>query len=306
VHPQIGVSQFRIDLGVVHPTIPGRYLAGVECDGATYHRSATARDRDLLREQVLRDLGWNILRIWSTDFWLDPNGTIAVTDNALRQYIEVEQEERQETEEQVEESTSRGTSAEDGPHVEQFTSVVTTTESKVETISNAQLVTYIEAPPFHDLKPSSFWEDSYRSTLRQYVKHIIQYEGPIRVDVLARKVARAHNMARTGNRILKRVKSLLPSDVRRSRDAGDSFVWPPGVAPEDWDIFRTGVDRNADEIAIEELVALASTLVGRGIHDVDLVTEMGRELGLSRVRRVTRERLDKAADLAVGRSKDLG
>jgi hypothetical protein len=38
---QIGVSSFRIDLGVVHPDAQGSFLAGVECDGATYHRSAT-------------------------------------------------------------------------------------------------------------------------------------------------------------------------------------------------------------------------------------------------------------------------
>lgn len=67
---QVGVSSFRIDLGVIDPDAPGRYLAGVECDGATYHRSATARDRDMLREQVLRGLGWEIVRIWSTDWWI--------------------------------------------------------------------------------------------------------------------------------------------------------------------------------------------------------------------------------------------
>jgi very-short-patch-repair endonuclease len=70
VHPQVGVAGFRVDFGVVHPEAPGRYLAGVECDGATYHRSATARDRDLLRERVLRNLGWRIHRIWSTDWWV--------------------------------------------------------------------------------------------------------------------------------------------------------------------------------------------------------------------------------------------
>ena len=52
VHSQIGVSGFRIDLGVVHPDKAGKYLAGIECDGVTYHRSATARDRDFLRQQV--------------------------------------------------------------------------------------------------------------------------------------------------------------------------------------------------------------------------------------------------------------
>jgi very-short-patch-repair endonuclease len=71
IHPQVAVSFFRVDLGVVHPEFPGRYLAGVECDGATYHRSATARDRDRLRELVLSGLGWRIRRIWSTEWWMD-------------------------------------------------------------------------------------------------------------------------------------------------------------------------------------------------------------------------------------------
>ena len=84
VHTQIGASSFRIDLGVVHPDFPGRYLAGVECDGATYHSSATARDRDKLREQVLRGLGWEILRIWSTDWWVNPGGTLERVHLALQ------------------------------------------------------------------------------------------------------------------------------------------------------------------------------------------------------------------------------
>jgi very-short-patch-repair endonuclease len=73
MHPQVGCSGFRIDLAVVDPERPGRYLLGVECDGATYHSSATARDRDRLRQQVLEDLGWKICRIWSTD-WLRDRG----------------------------------------------------------------------------------------------------------------------------------------------------------------------------------------------------------------------------------------
>src|SRR6185312_4664959 len=67
--PQVGISGFRIDLGIRHPD-----LAGVECDGATYHSSSTARDRDKVREQVLRGLGWDIVRVWSTDWWFDPKG----------------------------------------------------------------------------------------------------------------------------------------------------------------------------------------------------------------------------------------
>ncbi|VVE42257.1 DUF4011 domain-containing protein [Pandoraea anhela] len=73
VHPQVGVSGYRIDIGVVDPRAPGRYLLGVECDGAMYHSGATARDRDRLRQHVLEGLGWALYRIWSTDWWLNPD-----------------------------------------------------------------------------------------------------------------------------------------------------------------------------------------------------------------------------------------
>ena len=70
---QVGVSGFRIDLGVRHPKDHTRFMAGIECDGASYHSSKSARDRDRLREQVLRDNGWEILRVWSTDWFENPN-----------------------------------------------------------------------------------------------------------------------------------------------------------------------------------------------------------------------------------------
>lgn len=92
VHTQIGASSFRVDLGIVHPDRVGMYLAGVECDGATYHRSATARDRDKLREQVLRGLGWEIVRIWSTDWWIDPRTTLEKVHNKLTALLEVDRE----------------------------------------------------------------------------------------------------------------------------------------------------------------------------------------------------------------------
>jgi very-short-patch-repair endonuclease len=75
--PQIGVGGFRIDLGVVNPTAPGEFALGIECDGATYHSTPTARDRDRLRQQVLEDLGWRITRIWSRDWVRDRPAELA-------------------------------------------------------------------------------------------------------------------------------------------------------------------------------------------------------------------------------------
>ena len=92
VHPQVGCSGYRIDMAVVDPRASGRYLVGIECDGRAYHSGATARDRDRLRQYVLEGLGWHIHRIWSTDWWLDPEAEV----RKLKQLLEllmVEEEE---------------------------------------------------------------------------------------------------------------------------------------------------------------------------------------------------------------------
>ena len=60
VEPQVGVRGFRIDLGVTHPDYPYGFIAGVECDGATFHSSASASDRDSIRQDILEGLGWKI------------------------------------------------------------------------------------------------------------------------------------------------------------------------------------------------------------------------------------------------------
>jgi superfamily I DNA and/or RNA helicase len=74
--PQIGVSSYRIDIGVHHPDYPGELIMGVECDGYTYHSSKSARDRDRIRQTVLENLGWRIERIWSPIWFDNPNGEI--------------------------------------------------------------------------------------------------------------------------------------------------------------------------------------------------------------------------------------
>jgi hypothetical protein len=71
---QVGTAGYRIDLAIRHPEDPGRYLLGIECDGAMYHSSRAARDRDRLREAVLRDLNWKLHRIWGPSWYRDRPG----------------------------------------------------------------------------------------------------------------------------------------------------------------------------------------------------------------------------------------
>jgi very-short-patch-repair endonuclease len=76
VRRQVGCGGFRIDLALVHPSEKGQYVLGIECDGATYHSLATARERDRLRQEILEGLGWTICRVWSTDWIRNPESQI--------------------------------------------------------------------------------------------------------------------------------------------------------------------------------------------------------------------------------------
>lgn len=87
VTPQVGVSGFFIDLGIKHKDYPFGYLAGVECDGATYHSSLSARDNDITRQKVLENYGWNIYRIWSTNWFNDSKTELRKLDSYLKSII---------------------------------------------------------------------------------------------------------------------------------------------------------------------------------------------------------------------------
>ncbi len=87
IHHQVGCGGYRIDMAVVDPEAPGSYLLGIECDGASYHSAANARDRDRLRQLKLEELGWRLHRIWSTDWWRRQNECIDILDKRIRSLL---------------------------------------------------------------------------------------------------------------------------------------------------------------------------------------------------------------------------
>lgn len=327
VHPQVGVSAFRIDLGVVDPDAPGRYLAGVECDGATYHRSATARDRDKLREQVLRGLGWDILRIWSTDWWHDAAGALdkvharlealladarerRAAEEAARS-VEMEAEvyaapEAAEAEEPDEDERDmpprRHRPADDLFRGEDLLIAARpATYARTATApSTAAPGAYVEADPLSVVDgalPDAFLEPSYDTVLEAMIAHVIAVEGPIREDILAKRIARAHGWTRTGARIRDRVINIAARTHTQTTEDVGGFFWPLGADTTSWPTFRRpdgGQPRPVDDIALPEWVALARELRAAGTPDSEGPTAMARKAGLQKLRQASKERLEKA------------
>lgn len=85
---QYGTSGYWIDFVAPHPAEPGRYVLAIECDGATYHSSESARDRDRLRQDQLERLGWNFCRIWSSEWFYNRERCVEKVLGAYRQAVE--------------------------------------------------------------------------------------------------------------------------------------------------------------------------------------------------------------------------
>lgn len=318
----------------MHPDAKGTYLTGIECDGATYHRSATARDRDKLREQVLRGLGWEILRVWSTDWWIDAADTLEKLDATLRSLLESSRVKRAEEAEKeaallaaaalitrAKEDAARAvtpepaggsdaSSAQDrgpGYGVDAGSTAPVVGAATAEVYAkNAPAVPAVPTAEFIEADPTSvvdgvneeaFFDASYDPLLARMIAHVVEVEGPVLDSVLARRIARAHGWQRTGSRIQERVEALAAKAHRMTEEDVGTFYWATGRGPEIPVAFRRAADESAravDEICMPELLALAHEVLAGGKTGEGAIVAMARELGLQRLRAANRGRFEKA------------
>ena len=317
LHTQIGASTFRVDLAVVHPDAPGSYLTGIECDGATYHRSATARDRDMLREQVLRGLGWEILRVWSTDWWVDRATTLLKLESQLRQLLQISRELRAKQAEAAKRQATIKKAAvavsETAKACEALLTPNSVTGERVELKANvhaknafvepdALLDTFVESDPaavVAGVDADAFFDSAYDCVLEQMIAHVIQVEGPILDSVLARKIARAHGWQRTGTRIQDRVLALAAMAITTIEADLGTFYWAKERSPDMPVRFRRAAEasaRKVDEICMAELAQLAAQIKPRVKNTEEAIVKMARELGLRRLSVSSRYRLQAALE----------
>ncbi|BDW76738.1 hypothetical protein BFINE_25330 [Bacteroides finegoldii DSM 17565] len=83
VHTDIGCSGYKIDIGIVDTENTSNYQLGIICDGKNYKRTKTARDREIVQNNVLKALGWDIYRIWTMDWWEKPDEVMATIQEAI-------------------------------------------------------------------------------------------------------------------------------------------------------------------------------------------------------------------------------
>lgn len=142
-----------------------------------------------------------------------------------------------------------------------------------------------------------FYEAEYNSTLKHLIAHVVNTEGPVRADVLAKRIARVHGWARTGARIQSRIIGLAQRTYPTSEEGVGLFYWPMGSDTSHFSVFRhpcNEIARPVDEIALPELISLACELRVQHFEDEDAISAMAHAVGLRKLRTASRSRLSRA------------
>ena len=292
VDHQVGSAGFRIDLAVRHPERPGSYMLAVECDGATYHSALWARERDRLRQDVLEHGGWTFHRIWSTDWFHRRESEVDRLRTALEDAT----------------AAHRDGIAMDGANAGFAVEVAEDAwddEPSPDEIVLPEPVAFTVPYEMADFTVTSSLEphEASPSQVGKAVRRIVEIEGPVHEEEIARRLAAAFNKERAGARI---------ADVTRRALAGLARANDPDRLQHDgpfWFTANRSVDvpmrsraglqgglAKADMLPPMEIRAVADRVVsenGALEHD-ELVRAVARAFGFERVGSSLREAIGAA------------
>ena len=220
VHRQVGLAGFYIDLAVADPDRPGRYLLGIECDGASYHGARSARDRDRLRQSVLESHGWSIHRVWSTDWFQRPAEQL----DLIIARVEAAKAEH--------DAQAAGIAAKRAVPFE----IVTieredVTEIGLAAIDDAAPRTspYVEATITRPAHIVSELHDAPRGILSGLAEQVVEVEGPVHIDEIVNRIRAGWGLRRAGGRIQEAIEQAVEASVRLGRlTSAQDFVSIPG------------------------------------------------------------------------------
>jgi KaiC/GvpD/RAD55 family RecA-like ATPase len=267
----IGCSEFKMDIGIVHPQDSETYILGLLLDGDHCKDAATARDRFVLQPSVLMGLGWSIYRIWTLD-WLYDSARLLKEIKAAIEKALVKGEtvlrkiEKKPLEKLVYERLE--------PMQDEYKASIAYTAAPIEVQGTSE----------------TFYLPESQYKIRTVARKIIELEAPISRKLLMKKVLGAWSISRGGSR----VESIFSEVVDKmehptTRDEDRIFYWKVGQTPAQYAIYRVS-DENGDKRSLEDIAsaeilnAVTEVLLEQvSLSEVDLTRETAKKFGYARM-----------------------
>lgn len=230
VDSKVGISNYKIDLAVIDPEDPQRYLIGIECDGPSYSKAHTVRDRERIRQEVLQNLGWNLVRIWSTDWIKNPKESAERLIETIENY--------RKNKKGGKEDIIKHASYPIGSFYERHASDSKDPQPGQEGKASHSQVEQKEIKPLSVKFPAyQTYRGFYRhkkilnewiNNLEDILVEIVTAESPVHIDQAFQRALSLFPENRMGARIRKRLEETLKYAIieKRIKRLGD-FLWDP-------------------------------------------------------------------------------
>lgn len=285
VHKQVGSAGCCIDLAIADTRHPGRYILGIECDGLNYRSAQSARDRDRLRYQVLQGMGWNLYRVWSTDWFRNPQKE----QELLVQAITAAMEKASAADADEAEATATA------PAPEINREAVEEEKTPGVLYQLAMVPAEINKQEFH-LHPVP--------KIAGWIEEVVRIESPVHVEEAARRLVEAAGIARIGTRIREHFQQAVQYSAAAKRIVvRTDFLWhiemaSPGVRDRS---NLPAASRRLNYIAPEEINQAIVQVVTEAIaiQPDAAVPLIARLLGFTRVTDELRKGLTEAIDQSI-------
>ena len=246
VRTDVGRSSFRVDVAIMHPDKENEYILGVLCDSYSYESALTSRDRNIVQPTALELLGWNLMRVWSFDYFDSPDG---VVDSICERIEDIRK------------------------HPEQYKSVAQENpqlEIKFESKEVEMLNFSKPYTPFTKVYDIYGTSDDNPYVKRQIVKEIMELEAPISKEVLQNRFANAMGVSRAGSGIQSdMIDALRAIGAKKNTNFNDKekvFFWLANQGQE-LEFYRVGGEkpRSMYDVPKEEIfVAIKEVLLNHG------------------------------------------
>lgn len=289
VHMNVGNSDYTVDVALEHPEKAGLFFAGIECDGNTYYMARTVRDREHLRTSVLQRMGWNMHRVWSTEWIRNPQAEqerlLAFVQNALKSF-----------EAQV--------NSFDAPAVQEEIEVEVLKQQPTK-ITKQDLQNPYKLEPYKEGRINSikrFRGHDNESRIADMIHEVVRVEQPIHLDLLYKRLLPAFGGRSVTQSIRDTVLRVMQRNMKGEVSLENDFVRLFDLTEVQARRSQAGFpDRNIEHISIVEIAAaMKKILVGAfGMERVVLCSEAAKIFGFERSGQKIKQRTNEAVDYLV-------
>lgn len=266
VDTQVGCSGFRIDLGLKMPNTSD-YVLAIECDGATYHSSRNARDRDRLRQEILERMGWKFYRIWSTDWFrnksVEQHRLLEAAADAVKNPTKVE--------------------------------VKSVDSQPTETFEEVVAEKHFEFPPYKEADVYKLSNQYLPENFKGMIRGILEIEAPLSEDLLLKRIAWCFGREKVTSVVQENYEILMHGYQSHGIIRRNGFLY----LDDGKEIQFRGpgdIERDIKQIAPEELAAGMFEIIKQNVT-VDkkgLYHSLAAQCGISRVGKAINEAMDSA------------